>query len=125
MTLVKKIPTTHRDQVRSCASCGIAFVWTVYEQQRASTPPDLCPMCRKLAPGPGRLRGVVKWFSRARGYGFITPAEGPEVFLHRSGLAAGQPLPWAGQLVEFTLSHGPRGAQAEGTVILELPVADP
>ncbi|MGQ9767917.1 MAG: cold shock domain-containing protein [Anaerolineae bacterium] len=78
-------------------------------------------MCRRLAPPPGRQRGLVKWFSRARGYGFITPADGPEVFLHRSGFASGQPLPRAGQLVEFTLSHGARGAQAEDTVILELP----
>lgn len=120
MTLVKKeVPATRRDQVRRCADCGISFVWTVYEQQRDPEPPELCPMCRKLAPPAGRQRGLVKWFSRARGYGFITPAEGPEVFLHRSGLAADQPLPRAGQLVEFTLNHGPRGAQAEDTVILE------
>ncbi len=120
MTLVKKeVPALRRDQVRRCVDCGISFVWTVYEQQRDPEPPERCPMCRKLAPPAGRQRGLVKWFSRARGYGFITPAEGPEVFLHRSGLAADQPLPRAGQLVEFTLNHGPRGAQAEDTVILE------
>lgn len=111
----------HRDQVRPCAACGTFFVWTVFEQEHQPTAPELCPMCRRLAPRHGRRRGLVKWFSRARGYGFITPVEGPDVFLHRSGLAAGQPLPRAGQLVEFTISHGVRGAQAEDAVILELP----
>lgn len=65
-----------------------------------------------------RQRGLVKWFSRAKGYGFITPITGPEVFLHKSGLAVDQALPSAGQLVEFSLGHGSRGAQAENVVIL-------
>ncbi len=127
MAVVKKqaAPALPCDRVRPCAACGITFVWTIYEQQRDPAPPDLCPMCRRLAPPAGRQRGLVKWFSRARGYGFITPADGPEVFLHRSGLAQGQPLPRAGQLVEFTLSRGARGIQAEDTVILELPPAQP
>jgi CspA family cold shock protein len=75
-------------------------------------------MCQRLAPAPGRARGVVKWFSRARGYGFITPTEGPELFLHGSGMAAGQPLPRAGQLVEFTRTQGQRGAQAVEVTVL-------
>ncbi len=76
-------------------------------------------MCQRLAPGPGRQRGLVKWFSRARGYGFITSTQGAEVFLHKSGLAPDQPCPRVGQLVEFALSHGARGVQAEDSVILD------
>ncbi len=82
-------------------------------------------MCQRLAPGPGRQRGLVKWFSRAKGYGFITTSQGAEVFLHKSGLAADQPFPRAGQLMEFALSHGARGVQAEDAVILEAPADDP
>ena len=107
------------DQLIKCAECGTTFVWTTGEQE-ASGQPGFCPMCRRLAPGPGRRRGVVKWFSRAKGYGFITPAEGADVFVHKSALTEGQPYPRAGQLVEFTVGHGPRGAQAEGLAVLEV-----
>ena len=107
------------DQLLKCSECGTTFVWTACEQV-AETIPVLCPMCRRLAPGPGRRRGIVKWFSRAKGYGFITPIAGADVFVHKSAVAEGQPYPRAGQLVEFTVGHGPRGAQAEGLVVLEV-----
>lgn len=108
------------DQLIKCAECGTVFVWAHHES--ADMPrPALCPMCRHLVPPPGRRRGLIKWFSRAKGYGFITPIDGPEVFLHRSGLVEGQPFPRAGQLVEFDLGHGPRGAQAEQVRVLEPP----
>ena len=108
------------DQLIKCSECGTLFVWAFHEQADGAKP-ALCPMCRRLAPPPGRRRGLIKWFSRAKGYGFITPVDGPEVFVHKSGLAEGQPLPRAGQLVEFDLSHGPRGAQAEQVMLLEPP----
>jgi CspA family cold shock protein len=109
-----------QDQLITCSECGTVFVWALHEQEEGPKP-ILCPMCRRLAPPPGRYRGLIKWFSRAKSYGFITPVEGPEVFVHKSGLAEGQPLPRAGQLVEFDLGHGPRGAQAEQVMVLELP----
>ena len=105
------------DQLVKCSECGTPFVWTAGEDV-AETKPALCPMCRRLAPGPGRRRGVVKWFSRAKGYGFITPIEGADVFVHKSALVEDQLYLRAGQLVEFTVGHGPRGAQAEGLVVL-------
>ena len=107
------------DQLVKCSECGTSFVWTAGEQE-AGAKPSLCPMCRRLAPSPGRRRGVVKWFSRAKGYGFITPVEGADVFVHKSALAEGQPYPRAGQLVEFAVGHGPRGAQAEALAVLEV-----
>jgi CspA family cold shock protein len=110
------------DQLIKCAECGTTFVWTTGEQVAETRPPH-CPMCRRLAPGPGRRRGVVKWFSRAKGYGFITPAEGADVFVHKSALTVGQPYPRAGQLVEFAVGHGPRGAQAEELTVLEADVS--
>ncbi len=76
-------------------------------------------MCRRLAPAPGKERGIVKWFNRARAYGFITPIEGPDLFLHQSGVVEGQPLPRAGQLVEFARASGARGVQAVEVIVLE------
>ena len=78
-------------------------------------------MCRRLAPAPGRQRGVIKWYSRAKGYGFITPVSGPEIFFHKSGLADSEAAPRVGQLVEFATGRGPRGMQAEGVVLLTPP----
>ncbi len=108
------------DITRRCAVCGIDFIWASEEQAGNPTPPALCPMCRRLAPAAGRKRGLVKWFNHSKGYGFITPPDGPEVFAHKSGLAPGQPLPRAGQLVEFAVRSGTRGAQAEEVVVLEV-----
>ncbi len=108
------------DRVLSCIECGNRFVWSI-EEQTPAPPPDRCPMCRRLAPAPGRMRGLVKWYSRARGYGFITPIEGAELFVHKSGLAQESEALRAGQLVEYRVSTGRRGVQAEDVVVLELP----
>jgi cold shock protein len=105
------------DQTIKCPICKTSFLWTATEQQGAR--PDRCPMCRRLAPAPGRQRGVVKWYSRAKGYGFITTVQGADVFMHKSVLGEGQG-PCAGQLVEFALTEGPRGIQAEGVEILSV-----
>ncbi len=106
------------DQLIRCAQCGTTFVWTPSEQAGGGAKPTACPVCRLLAPAAGRQRGMVKWFSRAKGYGFITPIDGPEVFVHKSGLASEQPSLRVGQLVEFELAHGPRGIQAVALVAL-------
>jgi CspA family cold shock protein len=80
-------------------------------------------MCERIAPAAGRKRGVVKWYSRGKGYGFITPVDGADVFVHKSGLREDQ-APCAGQLVEFAIGHGPRGAQAVEVEILRAPTAE-
>ena len=108
-----------RDLVRRCHECGIDFVWSIAEQT-ADPQPDLCLGCRKLAPSSGRQRGLVKWYSRGKGYGFITPAAGPDVFVHKSGLGAATDSLRAGQLVEFAVTQGARGVQAERVVVLEV-----
>lgn len=106
-----------RDLMVKCAECGTMFAWTAGEQI-AGPQPALCPACRLLVPASGRQRGLVKWYSRAKGYGFITPVVGPELFVHKSGLAEEQAPLRAGQLVEFELVTTDRGAQAANVVVL-------
>ena len=112
------------DQLLTCAECGVTFAWTVYEQAASTIQPSRCPACRLLVPASGRQRGIVKWFSRDRGYGFITPVAGPDLFVHRSGLAAGQAPLRAGQLVEFSAVIAERGSQAEEVRTLDEPEGD-
>jgi CspA family cold shock protein len=61
-----------------------------------------------------RITGTVKWFSRAKGYGFITQANGgPDVFVHYSTIIGeGFKNLDEGQQVEFTVQEGPKGLQA-------------
>ena len=57
--------------------------------------------------------GTVKWFSSEKGFGFITPEEGPDVFVHFSAIqGAGYRNLEENQKVEFDLSQGQKGPQA-------------
>ncbi|MBI5565029.1 MAG: cold-shock protein [Chloroflexi bacterium] len=61
-----------------------------------------------------RITGTVKWFSRTKGYGFITQPGGPDVFVHYSAIAGeGFRNLDEGQEVEFTIEQGPKGLQAK------------
>ncbi|MCA9922665.1 MAG: cold shock domain-containing protein [Anaerolineales bacterium] len=60
--------------------------------------------------------GIVKWFSRLKGYGFINPDEGPdqEVFVHYSAIEGdGYRNLYEGDRVEFELVDRGRGPQAQ------------
>ena len=57
--------------------------------------------------------GTVKWFSSEKGYGFITPEDGPDVFVHFSAIqGAGYRNLEEGQKVEFEVTQGQKGPQA-------------
>lgn len=61
-----------------------------------------------------RVKGTVKWFNNAKGFGFITPDSGEDVFVHfRSILGDGYRTLMQGQPVEFELMNGPKGLHAE------------
>ena len=59
--------------------------------------------------------GTVKWFNAAKGYGFITPDEGgKDLFVHFSQIAGeGYKSLDEGQRVEFEITQGAKGPQAE------------
>ncbi len=59
-------------------------------------------------------KGVVKWFSNSKGYGFISPAQGEEeIFAHFSAIDMdGYKTLKRGQPVEYELSDGPKGLHA-------------
>jgi cold shock protein len=57
--------------------------------------------------------GTVKWFNTDRGYGFIAPEQGKDVFVHVSALAAsGLPALNEGQRVEFEVEQDTKGLRA-------------
>lgn len=65
------------------------------------------------------VTGTVKWFNESKGFGFIEQESGPDVFAHYSAIQGGGFKTLAeGQKVEFTVTDGPKGPQAENIVPL-------
>jgi CspA family cold shock protein len=56
--------------------------------------------------------GTVKWFDPNRGYGFIRPEQGEDVFVHSAVEASGLQTLREGQTVEFDIEQGRKGPQA-------------
>lgn len=64
-------------------------------------------------------QGIVKWFNDQKGYGFITPENGKDVFVHHSAIQGeGFKSLAEGQKVEFNIENGPKGEQATNVVKL-------
>ena len=65
------------------------------------------------------ITGTVKFFNEAKGFGFITREGGPDVFVHYSAIqGSGFKTLAEGQQVEFTVTQGQKGPQAENVVPL-------
>ena len=59
------------------------------------------------------VKGKVKWFSNQKGYGFIVPESGPDVFVHHTAIQGeGYKTLEEGQEVEFEIEAGPKGSHA-------------
>lgn len=66
-----------------------------------------------------RNSGTVKWFNASKGFGFISRSDGDDVFVHfRSIRGEGRRVLLEGQSVEFTITQGEKGLQAEDVLIL-------
>ena len=57
--------------------------------------------------------GTVKWFNSSKGYGVIAQENGPDVFVHHSGInASGYKSLNEGDQVTFDIQQGPKGPSA-------------
>ncbi|UCH40598.1 MAG: cold-shock protein [Gammaproteobacteria bacterium] len=63
------------------------------------------------------VKGTVKWFNESKGFGFIEQDSGPDVFAHYSSIVgSGFKTLAEGQQVEFNVTQGQKGPQAENIV---------
>lgn len=60
-------------------------------------------------------KGVIKWFNGSKGFGFISREDGEDVFVHYSAIEGngGYRSLDEGDEVEFEVTKGPKGLQAE------------
>jgi len=66
-----------------------------------------------------RETGTVKWFNDSKGFGFISREKGGDVFVHFSAIRGeGFRSLGEGQKVEFTVTPGQKGPQAQDVVVL-------
>jgi cold shock protein len=65
------------------------------------------------------VNGTVKWFNESKGFGFIEQSSGQDVFAHFSAIvSSGFKTLTEGQQVEFTVTQGPKGPQAENIIAI-------
>ena len=63
--------------------------------------------------------GTVKWFNESKGFGFIEQDSGPDVFAHFSPInGSGFKTLLEGQKVEFVVTEGKKGPQAENITVI-------
>ncbi len=67
-----------------------------------------------------RASGTVKWFSKEKGFGFITQEDGPDVFVHHTAIeGSGFRALEEGDRVEFDVVEDPKGQKAQNVTRIE------
>jgi CspA family cold shock protein len=77
---------------------------------------------KKPAATGNREQGVVKWFNYTKGFGFITRDSGDDIFVHFKSIRGegdGKRGLREGQRVDFNVSQGDKGLQADDVVVTE------
>ena len=79
---------------------------------------EVCATCFAESLGGfdclSRITGKVKWFNNSKGYGFIERPGSSDIFVHYSAIQGdGFKTLEEGQEVEFEVTQGPKGPQAE------------
>jgi len=63
-------------------------------------------------------KGIVKWFNSSKGYGFIAQEDGPDVFVHHTGInASGFKTLNEGDHVTFEIEQGKKGPAAVNVTV--------
>ena len=94
-----------------CSAKGAADAPAPARQKKSSSKP---------ASKGKKETGSVKWFSASKGFGFITRDNGEDIFVHfRSIMGNGHRILREGQRVEFAVSEGTKGLQAEGVTAIK------
>jgi CspA family cold shock protein len=64
-------------------------------------------------------QGTVKWFNDAKGFGFLSRENGEDVFVHHTAIQSnGFRSLQEGQRVQFNVTKGPKGWQAENVTVV-------
>jgi CspA family cold shock protein len=124
--------TTLQDIPIQCRECHTEFIFSIGEQKRFAdlgfrNVPTRCHGCRqrKLSASPPRQgisRGTVKWFSAAKGFGFIAPPNPHErdIYVHFTQIIGeGFVSLVAYQQVEFVLTRTAKGPAASNVRVIE------
>lgn len=100
--VIASLDSTPRQQHNSYTICGNPRICAVSGES-----------ARKRGAHVERLKGTVKWFNNAKGYGFLGRDDGPDVFIHYSSITTeGYKSLQEGDKVEFEIVQGQKGPQA-------------
>jgi CspA family cold shock protein len=96
---------------------GCLIISYLYSRPSGLTKP--AKQAKAKISSSGREKGTVKWFNVTKGFGFITRDQGEDVFVHyRSIRGDGRRFLSEGQSVEFSVSEGEKGLQADDVVVI-------